>query len=535
MDKLYQLIRREPLVIHHYLQSMIFPNYMRSQKLKLSASGQAVGGDMLVGKRVGFSGTPSDLLPEELGRCDYETGDDGMMISTCLDRNVASYEHIASQWNVDHLLQRIATADSPRYNALIDTGALITGYSNLEVAQKLLDMGLVWCDGVVFLDDQDKQQVLVRATGRVVSADQCGVSLDKRFAFYDQIHTTGMDIKHVVNATAVITLGKDMVFRDYVQGAYRMRGIGMGQKIHVYIIPEVRELISRELQQANFTVSAHLRDHTLEDVVAWLIVNSLRSEQTQWTMLCVQNISNLYRKNAFRCLHDSTSFFTNGVKAVESSEQSDSLTVAVEEEKSGEDLNLTREEFLEKLDKLKSLEIFNESIDFSLDAGVPDPIPFEKKLRSMLEENEDFLLPEQHVVGNHIMELVGQFSMLESSANRLDTEQEREQEQEQEKEVEQRRDQQIEIEKFVEREYSRQEETQTPWPFQTLAKDVAKALSTTSSVPYPFYPLSAFKLKHHDAMAFPTSLFVSNNFFNLHWNGLRRVKNVVMVSYHILQ
>jgi len=55
---------------------------------------------------------------------------------------------------------------------------------------------------------------VVRATGRVVSADQCGVSLERRFAFYDQIHTTGMDIKHVVNATAVITLGKDMVFRD---------------------------------------------------------------------------------------------------------------------------------------------------------------------------------------------------------------------------------------------------------------------------------------------------------------------------------
>jgi hypothetical protein len=60
---------------------------------------------------------------------------------------------------------------------------------------------------------------LVRATNRVVSADQCGVPLERRFAFYDQIHTTGMDIKHVVNATAVLTLGKDMVFRDYVQGS----------------------------------------------------------------------------------------------------------------------------------------------------------------------------------------------------------------------------------------------------------------------------------------------------------------------------
>ena len=78
------------------------------------------------------------------------------------------------------ILQRIATAEDPRFNALIDTGALITGYSNEEVAKQLLDRGLSWCDGVVFLDGDDKQQVLVRATGRVVSADQCGVSLEKR-------------------------------------------------------------------------------------------------------------------------------------------------------------------------------------------------------------------------------------------------------------------------------------------------------------------------------------------------------------------
>ena len=50
--------------------------------------------------RVGFSGTPSDLLPEELGRCDYETGDDGMMLSTMLDRTVTSYEFLEDQWNV---------------------------------------------------------------------------------------------------------------------------------------------------------------------------------------------------------------------------------------------------------------------------------------------------------------------------------------------------------------------------------------------------------------------------------------------------
>jgi hypothetical protein len=357
--------------------------------MKISASGQAVGGDMLVGRRVGFSGTPSDLLPQELGRCDYETGDDGMMLTTVLDRAVTSYEFLKDQWTVEILLEHIATAENPRFNALIDTGALITGYSNKEVAQQLLDRGLKWCEGIVFLDDDDRQQVLVRATGRVVSADQCGVPLEKRFAFYDQIHTTGMDIKHVVNATAVITLGKDMVFRDYVQGAYRMRGIGAGQKIHVFIIPEVAELMKRELHDAVIPPHPQTHEHVLEDVVAWLIINSLRSEQVQWTMLCLQNIGNLYRKNAFQSLHRGTKYFMEGG------------TVPIPLTQGEEESKISSEEsFIAKLDRDKALKLFDEPIDFSLEAGVPDPVPFEERLRSMLDTHEAFLQPEQHAIGH---------------------------------------------------------------------------------------------------------------------------------------
>lgn len=77
MDKLYELWRREPLAIHHFLESGVFMQHMRSQRRKISASGQAIGGDMLFARRVGFSGTPSDLLPLELGSCEYQKGDDG--------------------------------------------------------------------------------------------------------------------------------------------------------------------------------------------------------------------------------------------------------------------------------------------------------------------------------------------------------------------------------------------------------------------------------------------------------------------------
>jgi hypothetical protein len=62
MEKLRQMWNTEPLVLHYYLAKFVFPEHMRTQRYKLSASGQSVGGDMLVGRRVGFSGTPSDLL-----------------------------------------------------------------------------------------------------------------------------------------------------------------------------------------------------------------------------------------------------------------------------------------------------------------------------------------------------------------------------------------------------------------------------------------------------------------------------------------
>lgn len=55
-------------VIDYYLDKLIFPETMEHRGLKLAANGQDVGGNMLFEVKLGFSGTPSDLLPLELGR-----------------------------------------------------------------------------------------------------------------------------------------------------------------------------------------------------------------------------------------------------------------------------------------------------------------------------------------------------------------------------------------------------------------------------------------------------------------------------------
>ena len=126
MTVVYDLLYKLPNISWYYLNELQFPELMKHQRLKLSASGQALGGEMLFDTRLGFSGTPSDLIPVELGRCQYEKGSDGKMLHYLTSPEVMAYDMLPSDWSVTSLLDRIALSTEPEYRALIDTGALIT-------------------------------------------------------------------------------------------------------------------------------------------------------------------------------------------------------------------------------------------------------------------------------------------------------------------------------------------------------------------------------------------------------------------------
>jgi hypothetical protein len=219
---------------------------------------------------------------------------------------------------------------------------LLPGLSNYEVARYLLTHGLPeYFDGVVFLDQKDRKMILMRQGMNVVRLNQSGIPPDRRFSFYDQIHTTGMDIHQSIDARAVLTLGKDMTFRDYAQGAFRMRGIGKGQTVELFIIPEVLRLVNDQMARVNGPVinpiqaaaalaiqpqggyGADLPNanplqpqsprsglalphgssrQLLVNVAAWLTVNGMKSENMQFRMLCHQSIDNVSRKRAYAIL-----------------------------------------------------------------------------------------------------------------------------------------------------------------------------------------------------------------------------------------
>jgi hypothetical protein len=341
MSVTYNLLRNIPRVIQYYLDKFVFPLTMEHHHEKISASGQDLGGEMLFGRRVGFSGTPSDLLPEELGQCQYDECVDGQILNYLTTESIVTSRLLEGDWSVTKLLDDIARADPP-FHVLLDCGALVTGLSNFDVAKYLLTHGLSSdFDGVVFLDHNDRKMMLMRHGMNVVRLNQSGIPPQRRFSFFDQIHTTGMDIPQCIDARAALTLGKDMTFRDYAQGAFRMRGIGLGQTIELFIIPEVMRLIDDQrkkvaqkqmvgaqrsqppvpapaatgygadllsLQASPLTMptfsaaSNGVGLQLLIDVAAWLTINGMKSENMQFRMLCQQSVDNVTRKRSYHTL-----------------------------------------------------------------------------------------------------------------------------------------------------------------------------------------------------------------------------------------
>ncbi len=62
--------------------------------------------------------------------------------------------------------------------------------SNKEVADYLLSAGLRDLKGVVFLDEFDRQMVLLRTGRTVVKLSESGLAVSERFTFYDQVSLT---------------------------------------------------------------------------------------------------------------------------------------------------------------------------------------------------------------------------------------------------------------------------------------------------------------------------------------------------------
>ncbi|GBG26808.1 Hypothetical Protein FCC1311_030302 [Hondaea fermentalgiana] len=512
LDRLFHLLRKEERVITYYLRQHVFPACMNFQSIKISACGHELGSTLLFQKRIGFSGTPSNLLPDDLGSCMYEPGSDGKIMHVLSSDEVVTVKH-KSDWTAKSLLRDVA-ASQPPIHALIDTGALITGMDNEQVAHYLLDfLPRSQFEGVVYLDRADRKMFLQRSSGKSLHLSQCGVDPSRRFTFYDQVHTTGMDIKQAPDARAVVTIGKDMTFRDYAQGSFRMRGIGVGQKVELYLIAEVEQLIKKDLSLRHSAVKPL-------DVPAWLLVNSMRMEAIQFSMLSFQELYNCWRKEALSSLvgdvkahspllPDAPDAMTNSQRLRRFVDGADGPGTAV--------LSAEEREWL-----VRCIELFREPVGFEVPDHIPAPKPFHEKVKNLVQENKDFATSDAaRSLVEDIVERVKYTKDLKSEELEAEIVNENEQEQQQQQE-EEAEEEQEKVSRF-----SRDDEQANPW-------DVAHLNAKPSGVigDEPFYRFADFRVRESQPqLDYPDNLLLSDNWFRPRWIGLgdRRLKNVMVV------
>lgn len=370
-----------------------------------------------------------------------------------------------------------------------------------------------------------------------------------------------MDIKQAVDARAALTLGKDMVFRDYAQGAFRMRGIGKGQTIILLVTPEVVDLIGKHVSiGATGKIGApNIGDVNntakfLKDVLSWLVINSMRVDSVQYNLLCEQSVSNIWRKRCFKVLQE-------GYRDIDSADRASPQAI-------------------------RALKVFRERLVFEIENSIPTSTKYSDKIRQMIESHGDLLAAElDRKTADYILHMIREeeakneqlkkqaaaaaaaivedagpgeaateqsfnreqvqeqeqvsiFSCFRTYYHSLLTiplslslqEQEQEQEQEKEKEKEEEKVDEIEEEEFIKQRYARDDEEAIPWEVDQLSYYPTKGK-------LGFYPLSQFSIfqnysKANETLKFPDFLWVSRNSYQQAWSltkTLRRLKNVIMI------
>ena len=295
--------------IGHYLSIYIFPRCLKYHRTKLQASGLDLGSNVLFDTRLGFSGTPSNLLAPSLVPCAFQSGTQATVLAVLLNPNIMHVKPKPGVWSPKDLLKMVLDEkENGPFNALIDTGALITGYDNTQVAQFVLKNDThARFDAAVFID-RTGLRVFITKTNleEPKPLTLCGVPLKRRFTFYDQAHTTGTDIKQHSAAKALATVGKGVIFRDHCQAVWRMRGIEKGQQVFVVIVDQVAKLIEKDLDKHGekefLERSASGLVIDMPTLIKWLLVNHLEAECMQHAQLATQASQNIWRRSAFHAL-----------------------------------------------------------------------------------------------------------------------------------------------------------------------------------------------------------------------------------------
>lgn len=215
--------------------------------------------DLAAGRLRGFSGTADNrqLLPLKVHQ--YQDAKlhhaDGRALRSLCDPGMGgpSQVKMLQAKEPQDILKEILDAECKGYSGqggkvsvLIDCGALLTGMSNREVAEA----ALLLCDrflAAIYFDDENQILVLDKDGKETPLSKSPLQPSHPCFTYLDDKHTRGTDLRFSRFAVGAVTVCRKTTKDRLVQASMRMRSLGLGQTVVLFVDGETKRQLVHEV------------------------------------------------------------------------------------------------------------------------------------------------------------------------------------------------------------------------------------------------------------------------------------------------
>ncbi|KAF0725418.1 hypothetical protein Ae201684_016188 [Aphanomyces euteiches] len=267
MDVLASKLSHSQELINFWLVRCVFEMDLAQYPARISASSWDLAQSH---NAKGFSGTndTNSVLPLQITsnnpKISSILGTNGRMVAQLLNHtlscNFLNSNNSMPLWK--RLVEFTLHAES---NALIDTGSLLAGVSNQDIAEFMAahEAFNEKYHGVVYFDpNQHQWMVLNRQTRQILELHISPIKECHCFVLFDDARSRGTDMHLQPDAVAVLTLGPKLTKDKLMQGAGRMRQLENNQKL-LLVAPS-------DLEQA-------LKPFTIQSTLEWIVGNTVSS------------------------------------------------------------------------------------------------------------------------------------------------------------------------------------------------------------------------------------------------------------------
>jgi len=310
-------------VVNHWLARCVLPRETAQFPMTLEANAWTLARDPA--RSYGFSGTNDnalllplsmqkpvpEMIPEEL-----RATNGGMLDLLCLHRNSEYFELPSPTPQAgDHeispvcraLLEEVVSRKrETEISALIDTGALLGGVSNITAAKFLIRElerrrhEKPCARGVVFFNDATLDHThqagwcVMGPRFQVWALARSPIAARDAIVLFDQPRCRGADFRLKNNAVALLTVGPTSTKDQLIQGAGRMRMLAKEQRVIFVGRSEVSDKVREycKLEADHGIWSRHILQWALHNTAA-----NLQSGLLQWALHGIKHFATQFEAN----------------------------------------------------------------------------------------------------------------------------------------------------------------------------------------------------------------------------------------------